>query len=189
MRPLDFPCHYPPRFTDSILTRKTNIDGQKTGGEAQARTDQCWSRRCTHPPLAAGNRQIIDNSYRWRASWRSKTHQGDLAGLGTSAIDLAVLTHCDADHVDGLLAYIIGEGSLPIRHYWGPCVPAFRRHDWLFGPRIARGLDQTGAVQRALPSSCNISWPVEAQTGKAPTAVFRSKSFRQPNAYLLAPTR
>lgn len=84
-----------------------------------------------------------------------------LAGLGASAIDLAVLSHCDADHVDGLLAYVTREGSLPIHYYWGPCVPAFRRHDWLFGPRIARGLDQTETLQKALPSSCNISWPVE----------------------------
>ncbi len=81
--------------------------------------------------------------------------------LEASAIDLAVLSHCDADHVDGLLAYVGQEGALPINRYWGPCVPAFRRHDWLFGPRIARGLDQTEALQKALPQSCVVSWPVE----------------------------
>ncbi|PCK78491.1 ComEC/Rec2 family competence protein [Rhizobium sophoriradicis] len=84
-----------------------------------------------------------------------------LGRLGASEIDLAVLTHCDADHVDGLLAYVETKGALPVRHYWGPCVPAFRRHQWLFAPRVARGIDKTEALQRALSPSCNISWPVE----------------------------
>ncbi|MCA1494170.1 hypothetical protein I6F11_25025 [Ensifer sp. NBAIM29] len=88
--------------------------------------------------------------------------------LGATQIDLAVLSHCDADHVDGLLAYVRQKDALPIRRYWGPCVPAFRRHDWLFGPRIARGLDQTEALQKALPPSCDISWPVEGASWTSP---------------------
>ncbi|SCW83738.1 hypothetical protein SAMN02927900_05484 [Rhizobium mongolense subsp. loessense] len=84
--------------------------------------------------------------------------------LNATAIDLAVLTHCDADHVDGLLAYVRGEGALPIDHYWGPCVPAFRRHAWLFPPRVASGIDKTEDLQNALPESCAVSWPVEGAT-------------------------
>lgn len=81
--------------------------------------------------------------------------------LGASAIDLAVLTHCDADHVDGLLAYAQLDDRVPIHRYWGPCVPAFERHRWLFPPRIRRGLDQTLALQAALGAGCSKSWPVE----------------------------
>jgi|GEM_PF-3108694 hypothetical protein len=88
--------------------------------------------------------------------------------LCASAIDLAVLSHCDADHVDGLLAYAEGDGRLPIHRYWGPCLPAFRRHDWLFSTRIRRGLDQTDALQKALGTDCEISWPVEGAHWTSP---------------------
>jgi hypothetical protein len=81
--------------------------------------------------------------------------------LGASAVDLAVLTHCDADHVDGLLAYAQLDDRVVIHRYWGPCVPAFERHSWLFPPRIRRGLDQTLALQAALGAGCRQSWPVE----------------------------
>lgn len=81
--------------------------------------------------------------------------------LGAAAIDLAVLSHCDSDHVDGLLAYVNRQDRLPIRRYWGPCLPAFRRHDWLFPDRIKRGLRQVESVEDALKGSCHVSWPVE----------------------------
>ncbi|MBY3495638.1 ComEC/Rec2 family competence protein [Rhizobium laguerreae] len=84
--------------------------------------------------------------------------------LKATSIDLAVLTHCDADHVDGLLAYASGDDALPIDRYWGPCVPAFRRHAWLFPPRVASGIDKTEDLQKALPASCSVSWPVEGAT-------------------------
>lgn len=81
--------------------------------------------------------------------------------LGVSAVDLAVLTHCDADHVDGLLAYAQLDERVLIHRYWGPCVPAFERHSWLFPERIRRGLDRTSALQTALGADCRQSWPVE----------------------------
>ncbi len=84
-----------------------------------------------------------------------------LSGLGATSIDLAVLTHCDADHVDGLLAYARDKDRLPIHRYWGPCIPAFRRHDWLFNARIGRGLTQAEALEATLDPSCKRSWPVE----------------------------
>lgn len=85
-----------------------------------------------------------------------------LERVGATAIDLAVLSHCDADHVDGLLAYAEREDQLPIRRYWGPCLPAYDRHSWLFPERIKRGLGKTKLLQEALESNgCAISWPVE----------------------------
>jgi hypothetical protein len=84
-----------------------------------------------------------------------------LSVLGATAINLAVLTHCDADHVDGLLAYARDKDRLPIHRYWGPCVPAFRRHDWLFNARIGRGLTQAEALEATLDPTCKRSWPVE----------------------------
>lgn len=87
-----------------------------------------------------------------------------LDSIGASSIDLAVLSHCDADHVDGLLAYAMRSDRVPIRRYWGPCVPAFKRHAWLFPPRVLRGLDKTEALQRALGDQCLQSWPLEGAT-------------------------
>ncbi len=84
-----------------------------------------------------------------------------LRKVGAEKIDLAVLTHCDADHVDGLVRYADREDRLPIEKYWGPCVPAFQRHSWLFPDRIKRGLDQTEKLQKALEKDTTISWPVE----------------------------
>src|SRR5271166_4957351 len=66
-----------------------------------------------------------------------------LRDLHATKIDLAVLSHCDADHVDGLVEYASSADRLPIERFWGPCVRAFRRHDWLFPPRIARGLEMS----------------------------------------------
>ena len=91
-----------------------------------------------------------------------------LQNIGASKIDLAVLSHCDADHVDGLVAYVQAPAHLPIEKYWGPCIPAFERHSWLFPPRIRRGLDQTRMLQNALGSGCKISWPVEGAMWTSP---------------------
>lgn len=91
-----------------------------------------------------------------------------LAKLGVSELDLAVLTHCDADHVDGLLGYVKDKDALPIRRYWGPCIPAFRRHRWLFAPRVFGGIDKAQELQDLLPPTCAVSWPVEGATWTSP---------------------
>ena len=88
--------------------------------------------------------------------------------VGATAIDLAVLSHCDADHVDGLLHYAQRDDRLPILRYWGPCLPAFRRHAWLFPTRIERGLDLSESLQDALGAGCKISWPVEGASWSSP---------------------
>lgn len=100
--------------------------------------------------------------------------------LKATQIDLMVLTHCDADHVDGLLAYAKMKDALPIQRYWGPCVPAFRRHAWLFPGRVASGIDKTVALQKALPASCAISWPVEGATWTSPDGDLLLRVFSPP---------
>ncbi|SHM44969.1 hypothetical protein SAMN05518668_109180 [Sphingobium sp. YR657] len=84
-----------------------------------------------------------------------------LKELGADKIDLMVLSHSDADHVDGLLEYAKLPKRAPIKRYWGPCLPAFQRHRWLFPPRITRGLDVAANLEAALRSDTHISWPVE----------------------------
>ncbi|WP_311268774.1 hypothetical protein [Sphingobium sp. WCS2017Hpa-17] len=84
-----------------------------------------------------------------------------LRSMGADKIDLMVLSHSDADHVDGLLEYAKLPSRAPISRYWGPCLPAFERHRWLFPLRIARGLDVAANLEAALRSETNISWPVE----------------------------
>lgn len=84
-----------------------------------------------------------------------------LENLGAPQINLMVLSHTDADHVDGLLEYARRTSRLPIARYWGPCLPAFERHRWLFPDRVTRGLDVAAALEREIESSSVISWPVE----------------------------
>ena len=84
-----------------------------------------------------------------------------LAKLGAERIDLMVVSHTDADHIDGLLEYVQRIDSLPITHYWGPCVPAFERHDWLFAPRVKRGIQVAKNLEATLTATTSVSWPVE----------------------------
>ena len=91
-----------------------------------------------------------------------------LRKLGASSIDLAVLTHCDADHIDGLLNYARLDDHLPIKRFWGPCVPAFLRHSWLFPPRVVRGLQQAHLLNEKLSLEGTVSWPVEGAEWSSP---------------------
>lgn len=98
--------------------------------------------------------------------------QRALARSGADAVDLMVLTHVDSDHVDGLLEYVNAAGALPVRRYWGPCVDAFERHDWLFPKRIKGGLEKARKLQAAL-GSCSISSPVEGARWTSPDGGLR----------------
>ena len=91
-----------------------------------------------------------------------------LRDLHATKIDLAVLSHCDADHVDGLVEYASSADRLPIERFWGPCVRAFRRHDWLFPPRIARGLEMSDRLEELLKRETTISYPVEGAQWSSP---------------------
>jgi len=86
---------------------------------------------------------------------------GALEGLQARQVDLMVLSHTDADHVDGLLEYAQRPSRLPIARYWGPCLPAFQRHRWLFPARVGRGLDVAAQLEDAIRDRTVISWPVE----------------------------
>jgi hypothetical protein len=86
-----------------------------------------------------------------------------LADEGVDFIDVLVLTHCDADHVDGLMQ-LCGkpDARLEIKQYWGPCLAAFERHTWLFPPRIKRGLDQARRLEDALSAAgVPVLYPLE----------------------------
>lgn len=84
-----------------------------------------------------------------------------LRSLDTNKINLMVLSHTDADHVDGLLEYArLGTRPL-IERYWGPCLPAFERHRWLFADRVQRGLDVAASLEREIGGEAVISWPLE----------------------------
>lgn len=84
-----------------------------------------------------------------------------LSSLTASQIDLMVLSHTDADHVDGLLEYARRDARLPISRYWGPCLPAFERHRWLFPDRVRRGLAVASTLEQEIADNTVISWPVE----------------------------
>lgn len=102
---------------------------------------------------------VIDGGPRSGGALLQKT----LAALGAKAVDLMVLTHVDSDHVDGLLKYAESKDCLPVRRYWGPCLKAFERHEWLFPSRIRSGLEKARQLQGAL-GDCLISSPVEGAT-------------------------
>lgn len=86
-----------------------------------------------------------------------------LDSAGVHRIDVLVLTHCDADHVDGLLQlWNERPAGLEIGQYWGPCLPAFERHAWLFPARIKRGLDQARTLEEAFSTAAvPVIYPLE----------------------------
>jgi beta-lactamase superfamily II metal-dependent hydrolase len=106
-----------------------------------------------------------------------------LAELEVGRIDLMVLSHTDADHVDGLLEYAKGlrHSPVPVSEYWGPCLPAFRRHEWLFDKRIKRGLDQAQALESELQAKdAKIIYPVEGHLWRTQANDFRIRVLSPP---------
>ena len=91
-----------------------------------------------------------------------------LRDAGATKIDLAILTHSDSDHLDGLIDYARLPDRLPITLYWGPCAAAFRRHGWLFPPRINRGLDALEAFHKSIAQNTSIVFPVEGAQWTSP---------------------
>ena len=100
---------------------------------------------------------VIDGGPRGRGA----SLDAALGRLSAKRVDLMVLSHTDADHVDGLLEYAKMPSRLPIDRYWGPCLPAFQRHRWLFPGRIGRGLDIAADLEQEIGARTAISWPVE----------------------------
>ncbi len=78
---------------------------------------------------------------------------------GKDKIDLLVLTHVDADHLNGLLGIT---DVFEVGTYWGPCLEAFRRYHWLFPPRVANALDRAGQLEEELRKhGAEIVYPLE----------------------------
>lgn len=82
-----------------------------------------------------------------------------LVERGVKRLDLMVATHLDSDHISGLIEIA---QQLEVVSYWGPALPAFARHRWLFGKRcqdsIARGERLEEVLrQRGVP----ICYPLE----------------------------
>lgn len=76
-------------------------------------------------------------------------------------IDVAILSHVDADHQGGFHDLFEDE-RFSIAEYWGPCLPAFRRHAWLFAPRVARAIERASALEKALSKrSIPVVYPLE----------------------------
>jgi beta-lactamase superfamily II metal-dependent hydrolase len=96
-----------------------------------------------------------------------------LEARSASKIDLLVVSHFDTDHIGGLRD--IAE-KRPVDTYWGPCLPAFERHLWLFGDRIRDGIEKAAALQESLTrAGADVLYPLEgfvsAQYGQAGPAL------------------
>jgi beta-lactamase superfamily II metal-dependent hydrolase len=79
-----------------------------------------------------------------------------------SKIDLLVVSHFDSDHIGGLRD-IASERS--VAAYWGPCLPAFERHVWLFGDRVRDGIEKARSLEKSLTDrGTNIIYPLEGFT-------------------------
>ena len=76
-----------------------------------------------------------------------KAIREELTRQSIAKIDLLVLTHVDADHVDGLLELV---DDVPIGTYWGPCVRAFERHAWLFRGRVMAAINKARELETKL---------------------------------------
>jgi Metallo-beta-lactamase superfamily len=87
------------------------------------------------------------------------------AALGERPIDKVVLTHVDADHLAGLF-------DLPptqVKEFWGPCLPAFRRHAWLFPPRVMNAVERSATLESKLAENgTRILYPLEGYRDASP---------------------
>jgi len=99
--------------------------------------------------------------------------QDALNEAGVDKIDLAVLTHTDSDHVNGLLA-LVEENNVSISEYWGPYLPAFERYSWLFPKRVKGGLDKARKIENLLKDrGTRILYPVDGFQKEADSGYFK----------------
>ncbi len=99
-----------------------------------------------------------------------------LAAHGIDRLDLVVASHLDSDHINGLIAVA---DRIPIASYWGPALPAFERHRWLFGARTANALERGRDLEALLSrSGASIVYPVEG---------FRAGQAGWPHLQVLSP--
>lgn len=83
-----------------------------------------------------------------------------LSDSGIRSLDLVIGTHPDSDHVGGLVG--LSEELDRVDSYWGPPIPAFERHRWLFGKGVQSAIDRCRAVEESLKSKgTEVLYPVE----------------------------
>ncbi|PMS17487.1 hypothetical protein C0Z18_20610 [Trinickia dabaoshanensis] len=101
-----------------------------------------------HPPF----RILIDAGARY-------PNKLDELILKPHKIDLLVLTHVDDDHLGGMEEVV---EKFEIGAYWGPCLAAFKRYEWLFEARVAKGIARAGDLEAKLrEKQVSIINPVE----------------------------
>lgn len=83
-----------------------------------------------------------------------------LDAVEVGEIDLLVLTHLDTDHIGGLQGIA---GKRRIASFWGPALPAFERHLWLFRDlgvaAIQRGRHLEDSLREA---GVDVCYPLES---------------------------
>lgn len=87
--------------------------------------------------------------------------------VGEPDIDVAILSHVDNDHQGGFHS-LFGNTSFRVAEYWSPCLPAFRRHTWLFAPRVAKAVESASLLEDALRGTqVPVIYPMEGYTWSA----------------------
>lgn len=86
-------------------------------------------------------------------------------GAEIPSVDLLILTHVDADHIDGLIKIV---DHVNVKSYWGPCLPAFERHAWLFPSRVMSGINKARILEDKLKHVVDIKYPLEGHSVKSP---------------------
>jgi beta-lactamase superfamily II metal-dependent hydrolase len=137
--------------------------------EASARTLEP-QLRLTSLGVGHGDATLIESSQSGGQSWRCLVDGGGasqlgerLRALGVTSLDLLVATHADTDHVGGLADL---SRDVTIGEYWGPCLPAFERHLWLFGASAATAIQRLRAVEESLGTQTKICYPLEGYTSQ-----------------------
>jgi len=83
---------------------------------------------------------------------------------GSVDIDLVILSHVDGDHQGGLHR-LADQTPLTIGEYWGPCLPAFTRHKWLFSETVASAVTRATDLEEKLKArNVPIIYPLEGHT-------------------------
>lgn len=83
-----------------------------------------------------------------------------LRAAAVSRLDLVVGTHPDSDHVGGLCG--LEGGDTEVVEYWGPPVPAFERHKWLFGERGRLAIERCRKAEASLKAAgAKVLYPLE----------------------------
>lgn len=79
---------------------------------------------------------------------------------GLPDIDVLVLSHVDADHQGGFPS-LLAQG-VTVGEYLGPCLPTFRRLQWLFSPRVRNAVEKASTLETELLSrNIPVGYPLE----------------------------